>query len=105
MSEVYLGKYKVKDRQKWLDWAKKLKIREDEVISTLKNEHVLSESCFISDDGEYVYYFMEAESMDKAKEASKHSTFAIDKEHREIHRLSLEKVEVMKNLFHFENRD
>lgn len=106
MTEVKLVKFRFKSGKKkiWLDWSEELKRRKDEVIATLKNEGVLSESCFISEDGEEVYYFMEAEDFEKAKKAIEKSTRPIDEDHKKAREASLEKIEVLKSLFHFENR-
>ena len=102
MTQVKLVKLKLVEGKKkvWLDWCEELKARKKEVIETLKAEKVLSESCFISDDGEYIYYFMEAENFDHKND--KH--FPIDDDHKEKRTVSLEKVAQLKELFHFENR-
>ena len=49
MTNVKLVKFKFKPEAKeiWLDWSEELKRRKEEVIATLKNEGVVSESCFI----------------------------------------------------------
>ncbi len=103
MTEVKLIKFIFKPGQKqvWLDWCEALKKRQDEVIETLKNEGVVSESCFISEDGLAIYYFMEAEDFAKAKEAVMKSTFKIDSEHKAIREMSIEFVEKLTCLFHF----
>lgn len=107
MTEVKLVRFKFKagKKQVWLDWSEELKKRKEEVIATLKNEGVVSESCFITEDEESVYYFMEADDMEKAKEAVKNNPHPIDFDHKEARESSLEKVEVLECLFHFENRD
>ncbi len=107
MTEVKLVKFKFKPGQKqvWLDWSKELKRRRDEVISTLKNEGIVSESCFISEDGEYVYYFVEAEDFEKARRAVTGSSHPIDEEHKKNRENSLEGVAALECLFHFDNRD
>ena len=106
MTKVKLVKLKLKEgnEQSWLDWCKELKQRKNEVIETLKNEGVLSESCFLSEDEKCVYYFMEAKDFDKTKDAVKKSNLKIDAQHKEKRNLSLEKVAQLKELFHFENR-
>ncbi|MDP3964988.1 MAG: DUF6176 family protein, partial [bacterium] len=106
MTQVKLVKFKIKEGQKqlWLDWYKELQPRKDEVLETLKNETVVSESCFLSEEGDYVYYFVEAEDMETAQAAFKKSAFTIDPEHREKRMASLEKVGQLEELFHFENR-
>ena len=106
MTQVKLVKLKLKEgnEQIWLDWCEELKQRKNEVIETLKNEGVLSESCFLSEDEKCIYYFMEAENFEKAKSSVEKSNFKIDAEHKKKRALSLEKVAQLKELFHFENR-
>ena len=106
MTQVKLVKLELKEgnKQVWLDWCEELKQRKDEVIETLKNEGVLSESCFLSEDERCVYFFMEAESFEKAKIAVEQSNFQIDSEHQKKRALCLTKVAQLKELFHFENR-
>ncbi len=107
MTQVKLVKLKFKENGKkiWLDWSEELKRRKDEVIETLKNEGVVSEACFMSEDGESVYYFMEAEDFEKAKNASGSSVCPIDADHKKAREMSLEKLGNLECLFHFENRD
>lgn len=106
MTEVKLIKFTFKPgkKQVWLDWCEQLKKRQAEVIETLKHEGVVSESCFISEDGLSLYYFMEAESFEKAKEAISKSTFKIDVEHKAAREVSIEFVEKLSCLFHFSNK-
>jgi L-rhamnose mutarotase len=107
MTEVKLVKLKLKNGNKkiWLDWCEELKQRKNEVIETLRNEGVISESCFLSEDEKYIYYFMEAEDFKKVKEAVNKSNFNIDHDHKIKRKLSLEKVCNLTELFHFENRN
>ena len=107
MAGVRLVKLRFKSDQKqvWLDWCEQLKVRSNEVLETLKNEGALSEACFLSGDGETIYYFMEVEDFERARVAFKNSTFKIDSEHREAILRSLERVEELTTLFHFQNRD
>ena len=88
----------------WLAWCRELVKRKKEVMNTLRDEKTLSESCFISKDKKYVYYFMEVESFKHSNKAAKDSKHNIDKEHREKLSSCLEKEEEFRNLFHFENR-
>ena len=106
MTQVKLVKLKLKEgsEQIWLDWCKELKKREVEVLETLQGEGVLSESCFLSEDEKCVYYFMEAENFEKAKDAVEKSNYKIDEEHKNKRKLSLEKVAQLRELFHFDNR-
>ena len=106
MSQVVLAKFTFKPggKDSWLEWTNVLKSRADEVIETLKNEGVFSESCFISKEGDEIFYFMEADDFDRVKKAVSKSTHKIDVEHKEVRLKSLELVEKMECLFHFENR-
>lgn len=106
MSEVRMAKFifKPNGKQIWLDWCEELKKRSEEVIETLKNEGVYTEACFISPQENAVYYFIEMEDVEKAKQAFARSTFLIDAEHRKARQISLEKVEEFKPLFYFENK-
>lgn len=107
MTKAKLIKFKFKPNTKqiWLDWSEELKRRKEEVIATLKNEGVVSESCFLSEDGEYVYYFMEAEDFEKAKNAVLINSHPIDVDHKKARENSLELVAKLECLFHFENHD
>ena len=87
-----------------MDWCEQLKKRADEVLETLKSEGTLSEACFVSQDGESIYYFMEMENLEKARQAFKNSNHKIDKDHREARDSSLEKIEELTPLFHFQNK-
>lgn len=98
-------KFKPGAKQIWLDWSEELKRRKDEVIATLKNEGVVSESCFISEDGESVYYFMEAEDFEKVKQAVTENPHPIDSDHKKARESSLELSARLECLFHFESRD
>ena len=105
MSQVRLVKLRFKPGKKqiWLDWCEQLKKRTAEVMETLRKEGTLSESCFVSQDGESLFYFMEAEDLERAKQAVQNSTLKIDEEHREARLASLEFVEELSPLFHFRN--
>lgn len=106
MSQVQLIKIKLKEngKQIWLDWSAELMRRKEEVLATLKKEKVLSESCFLSEDEEYIYYFMEAEDFDKVKEAVTNNPHPIDIDHQKAKQGSFGDRSSLKCLFHFENR-
>lgn len=97
-------KFKTDGKKSWLDWSEELKRRQSEVLLTLKDEGVLSESCFISEDGESIYYFMEAEDMEKANKAFQSSQHPIDADHKIVMSNSLERISKLDCLFHIENR-
>jgi len=106
MSQVRLVKLKFKPggKQIWLNWCEELKRKTDEVMESLPERRNLSESCFVSQDGESLFYFMEAEDLERAKQAVQTSTLKIDVEHREARLASLDFVEELSPLFHFRNR-
>jgi hypothetical protein len=106
MTQVKLVKFKIKEGKKelWFDWCEELKRRKDEVLETLKNETVVSEACFLSENGTHVYYFIETKDIEKSQSAVKNSTFKIDAEHKEKRIASLDKIGQLEELFHFENR-
>ena len=107
MSNVRLVqmKFQPEKKQVWLDWCEQLKNRSEEVIETLKSEGVRTEACFLSEDGNSIFYFMEVSDLEKEKAAVESSTFQIDKDHREARLQSLERGHVLTTLFFFENRD
>ena len=88
-------------REAWLNWCEELKRREKEVLESMNNEGVVSEACFLSNDGKSVYYFMEAESLETAKAIGQRSVLLIDMKHRVIRESTLQVVERMKTLFNF----
>ncbi|MFA7309045.1 MAG: DUF6176 family protein [Patescibacteria group bacterium] len=106
MTNVKLIKFRFKPGAKriWINWSEELKHRNSEVVETLKNEGVISESCFISEDGESIYYFMEAEDFEKTRKAVANSIYLIDADHKKARESSLEFVAKLECLFHFENR-
>jgi L-rhamnose mutarotase len=68
MTEVALFSFHIKPGRKvaWLKCCDEVKNRREEVVRTLKNEGVVSESCFLSKDETVIYYYMEAENLEKA---------------------------------------
>jgi hypothetical protein len=59
----------------------------------------------MSEDGDSVFYFMEAEDFEKAKLAVSTKSHQIDHDHKEARESSLELVARLECLFHFTNRD
>jgi len=92
MTEVRLTKVNMKQgqKQRWLDWCEEMKRRSSEVLETLKNEGMISESCFLSEEENAIYYFMESEDFKKSFDAYRSSTFPIDKEHQAIQEATLD---------------
>jgi hypothetical protein len=106
MTDVALWKYRFKPdkRQEWMEWCQELNRRREEVLETLRNEGVRVEACFLSADEDCIYYFIEAESFEKAHAAFRASRYPIDGEHRRHKTGSVGEVEALQCLFHFENR-
>ncbi len=106
MSEIVLAKFRIKPGKKktWLNWCAQLKKRKNEVLKTLKTEGVTIEACFLSQNQKHIYYFMQAKSINRAKHVAQKSNYKIDSEHKKKRKLSLKKVELLKELFHFESK-
>ena len=87
-----MARFDIKKGQRdiWLKWCKEAKRRQSEVLETMRNEGVVSEACFLSADEEHVYYFMEAENLEKANTTFQQSSFPIDREHKRISASTLE---------------
>lgn len=77
MTQVELVRLRLKQGQKeaWLKWCDELRSRKNEVLETLRKEGVISEACFLSHDGDSVYYFIEAESLETAHATGRRSAF------------------------------
>ena len=108
MAETYLVKHRFvpgTGKAEWLRWSQELKKRESEVIQTLKQEGVHLEACFLSEDEESVYYFLEVENLEKAYEVFEKSNLAIDREHVIVRESAFESSLYLKNLFVFRNPD
>ena len=106
MTEVYLVKYRLKPgtgKKEWLDWSEELKSREEEVVATLKQEGVHLEACFLSEDEQAVYYFLEVEDLKKAYEIFEKSTIPVDREHERVKASAFESKVDLKKLFVFHN--
>ncbi len=107
MNEVGLVKFtfKKEGRDTWIDWCNELISRKEEVLETLESEGVLVEACFLSRKEQCIYYFIEAVSFERMQEVAKNSTRFIDIEHRAVKLESIEFVERMELLFHFDIKD
>jgi hypothetical protein len=105
MTNVKLIKLKIKEgkQELWRNWSQELMRRRDEVLKTLEQEGVVSESCFISEDGAYVYYYMEAKDLGAASQIAQENAMPIDIEHRKTRDESLEPLAKLECLFHFSN--
>ncbi|MFN2454723.1 MAG: DUF6176 family protein [Pyrinomonadaceae bacterium] len=69
-------------------WAQTINERRDEALETLRDEGVVIESVFLDStaDGDFLIYYMRAESFDRADEVVQKSVHAIDAYHREFKR-------------------
>jgi L-rhamnose mutarotase len=105
VTEVHLVKFRFKEgqKEKWLRWCEEEKRRSSEVLQTLENEGMISESCFLSEDENAIYYFMESEDFKKVLDAYRSSTFPIDDEHKAMTEETLdnEGARDLKVLFNF----
>ena len=96
-------RFKPGGRQIWLDWCVESERRRQECVETMQSEGVRTECCYLSDDGEELYYFEDTPDWDKADAAYKSSHFPIDAEHAAKFAQCLEKVGQLKTLFEFHN--
>jgi hypothetical protein len=90
MTDVLLARHRIEDAKadRLREWFDELERREDEVVATLRNERMFTESAFVGDGPEdgatYLYVFLEAADMAEARGAADDSDFEIDAEHREV---------------------
>jgi len=68
------------------EWCTELESREEEVFETLDNEGVYTECRFLrsTDDGDFLFTFMEAADIAESKAAVEDSDFDIDDEHAAV---------------------
>jgi len=107
VTEVYLVRRKFKSptgKEEWLDWSNELKKREEEVLTTLRNEGVRMEACFLSEDEDCVYYFMEVEDLKKAGEVFEKSKILVDREHEKVKASAFVSEVYLEKLFDFRNK-
>lgn len=67
-------------------WMRELMHRREDVVESFEQEGVRQEKAWLIDDGEgYIFvYAVEAEDIEKARQAYRESTLPIDLEHREV---------------------
>jgi len=90
------------------EWFAELHDREDEVVATLRHERVYTESAFLhaTDDGTYLYVFMEAVDLDAADAAGDEEAHDVDAEHHAVLRETLAgPFERLETIGHFTNPD
>lgn len=105
--EVKLLKYSIIDNNvvQWIDRTKKLKEHEKDVVTTLELEWVYVESCFISDDQKYIYFYIAVEDYQHMVDVFNNSTLEIDINHKTIFKTCLKFHSEYKNLFSFDTFD
>jgi hypothetical protein len=86
MMEVVFRKIRPGKVDRLRAWLRELNERRDEVRQTFEQETVRHERGYILEgkDGPILAYVMEAEDHDKAREAYRSSTLAIDRQHKEV---------------------
>ncbi len=69
-------------------WAAELNGRKEEALATLRDEGVVVESVFLEStpEGDFLIYYMKAESFEKSRAAVERSTHAIDAYHQKFMR-------------------
>lgn len=67
-------------------WMRELMLRQEDVVDSFEQEGVRQEKAWLLEDGEgYIFvYAVEAEDLEKARQAYRESTLSIDLEHREV---------------------
>ena len=90
------------------EWAAEINRRRDEALATLRDEGVLVESVFLDsgEEGDFLIYYMKAESLQKAREAGRNSTHEIDAYHHQFQRDTFEsgkKLELLVDLDRIES--
>ena len=66
------------------EWAREINSRQDEAIATLRDESIIVETAFLerSELGDFLIYYMKAESFEQADKAVNSSNHRIDEFHR-----------------------
>lgn len=80
------GRVREGETERLQEWFAELREREREVHETLENEAVHTETAFIETTPEatYLWYYLEAESVDAALSAYEESDYAVDREHAAV---------------------
>lgn len=110
MTETVIVKQEIKPEkvQDLKHWMGKVRNRMDEIVETLQDEGVKTESVFLeeSDQGIFLVTYMEAEDVRKAQQTFAESTNEIDVEHKQTLEECLvdgEPVSDFKLLYHATN--
>ncbi len=88
-------------KQIWLDWCQELKNRSEEVLSTLREEGVIVEGCFVSESENACYFLMEANDLTKVQETYEKSNRPIDIQNRQRVEEALVFTERLKTAYYF----
>lgn len=94
--------FRAGQRSAWLEWVMEMKRREKEILETLRNEGVASEACFISEDGKFLFYYLEADDFGKARRAVTENPLPIDIEHQRALQDFLRPIAAQECLFDFQ---
>lgn len=93
-------KLKPDSLEKVSEWAKTINQRKDEALTTLQDEGVILECAFLdrTGEGDFLIYFMKAESFEKVKEVFEQSVHPIDEYHLKFKNETFEDGEKLKLL-------
>jgi hypothetical protein len=85
------------------EWAAEINRRADEALATLTDEGVVVESVFLdsTDEGDFLIYYMKAESLERAREARRNA-HAIDEYHQQFQRDAFESGKQLELLIDFD---
>ncbi|EGI76887.1 DUF6176 family protein [Hylemonella gracilis] len=102
MKEVICVKVKLKPNslERVRAWACEINARRPEALETLARESVWIESVFLDANplGDYLIYYMRADSLDRATTAALESTAAIDAFHKSFKRETWSEVQKLELL-------
>jgi hypothetical protein len=89
------------------DWAAELNRRADEVLATLRDEGVVVESVFLEQtaSGDFLIYYMKAQSIERASEVARRSPHTVDAYHDQFKRDTWESQTPLELLIDFENHE
>jgi L-rhamnose mutarotase len=112
MTETVLVKQEIRPEkvQDLKDWMDEVRNRMDEIVETLQDEGVKTESVFLEDSaqGAFLVTYMEAEDVQKAQQTFAESTNEIDVQHKQTLEECLvdgEPVSDFELLYHATNPD
>jgi hypothetical protein len=106
MTEVFLMQRDFKNRagkRAWLRWSGEVRKRKAEVGASLRREGIRRETCFLSQDGRSVYYFMEVQSLARAYRVYRASRAPVDRDHQRVSEAAFANRVPLRKLFDFRN--